>query len=128
MIADVAEKEQFMMVPQTKKASMDVATMRKRQALERAYRKYNVAISPDMTASADVTLVVPWNVFTTGTYSVLEPGTVLRARVLETTELKGDFKAKKQGNFIMKPDNYGNYVIASNQISIDEFMKDQKGA
>ena len=41
---------------------------------------------------------------------------------------KGDFKAKKQGNFIMKPDNYGNYVIASNQISIDEFMKDQKGA
>ena len=95
LIADVAEKEQFMMVPQTKKASMDAATMRKRQALERAYRKYNVPISPDAAASADVTLVVPWNVHTTGTYSVLEPGTVLRARVLETTELTGDFPPKQ---------------------------------
>ena len=92
LIADVAETEQFMMVPQTKKASMDVATMRRRQALERAYRKYNVPVSPDAAASADVTLVVPWNVHTTGTFSVLEPGTVLRARVLETTVLSGDFK------------------------------------
>ena len=91
LIADVAEKEQYMMVPQTKKASMDAATMRKRQARDRAFRKYNVPVSPDAAVSADVTLVVPWNVFTTGTFSVLEPGTFLRARVLETTALSGDF-------------------------------------
>ena len=90
LIADVAERDTVTMVPETKKASMDVKTMHRLQAREQAFRKYNVPVSPDAAASADVTLVVPWNVFTTGTYSVLEPGTVLRARVLETTDLKGN--------------------------------------
>ena len=47
-------------------------------------------VSDDKFVSRDITIAIPWNVFTTGTLSVVEPGTVLRARVLADTVVSED--------------------------------------
>ena len=100
LIADVAREDSHTMVTLTRKASFDIEQANREWAAQRARNKDGKPTSPDEAVSRDVTLAIPWNVFTTGTLSVVEKGTVLRARVLETVVISEDPAPKKE---IKKP-------------------------
>ena len=86
---------------QVQKALATARRRREREQAERAAMKaQGTPVSDDKTISRDITLAIPWNVFTTGTLSVVEPGTVLRARVLADTVISEDVRPKEE---IKKP-------------------------
>ena len=92
LIADVAREDSHTMITLDRKASFDIAQMKREQEKERERAAQGKPTSPDQHVSRDITLAIPWNVFTTGTLSVVEPGTVLRARVLADTVVSEDPK------------------------------------
>ena len=100
LIADVAREDSHTMVTKDRRASFDIEQAN-RERIEREARKAKgEPVSDDKFVSRDITIAIPWNVFTTGTLSVVEPGTVLRARVLETVIVSEDEEPKEE---IKKP-------------------------
>ncbi len=100
LIADVAREDSHTMITLDRKASFDVPQLEREQAERAAMKAQGTPVSDDKTISRDITLAIPWNVFTTGTLSVVEPGTVLRARVLADTVISEDVRPKEE---IRKP-------------------------
>ena len=92
LIADVAREDSHTMITLDRRASFDIAQMYREQKMQRERAAKGQPTSPDQTVSRDITLAIPWNVFTTGTLSVVEPGTVLRARVLADIVVSEDPK------------------------------------
>jgi len=100
LIADVAREDSHTMITLDRKASFDVPQLEREQAERAAMKAQGTPVSDDKAVSRDITLAIPWNVFTTGTLSVVEPGTVLRARVLADTVISEDVRPKEE---IKKP-------------------------
>jgi hypothetical protein len=100
LIADVAREDSHTMITLDRKASFDVPQLEREQAERAAMKAQGTPVSDDKTISRDITLAIPWNVFTTGTLSVVEPGTVLRARVLADVVISEDVRPKEE---IRKP-------------------------
>lgn len=64
---------------------------------------------------------------------VTEDGEVYLTPVIEPkvnlkVGAKGKLECRKQGDFLMKEDQDGKYLVATNQISMDEMLKERKGA
>ena len=88
LIADVAREDSHTMITLDRKAYFDPEAAKLAAELDnRGKRKRS---DPNEAVSRDITLAIPWSVFTTGTLSVVEPGTVLRARVLADTVVSED--------------------------------------
>ena len=100
LIADVAREDSHTMITLDRKASFDIEQAKREEAERAAMKAQGVPVSNDKPVSSDITLAIPWNVFTTGTLSVVEPGTVLRARVLADTVISEDVRPKEE---IKKP-------------------------
>ncbi len=90
LIADVALEDSHTMITLDRRASFDIEQAKREREEQAARAAQDRPTSPDQAVSRDITIAIPWNVFTTGTLSVVEPGTVLRARVLETLIVSDD--------------------------------------